>query len=133
MTIIDVMGTLHFLVIGAQKAGTTTLHTILRMHGQLWLPPDKEVPFFSDTGAWPDFQSFLADAYRGAPANRLWGAVSPQYMRGGKGISTRDVASRVATAVPDVKLIAVLRDPIERAMSEWRMASRRGQGDTNLR
>ena len=40
---------MEFLVIGAQKAGTTTLWNLLRDHPRLWLPDAKEAPFFSHT------------------------------------------------------------------------------------
>ena len=37
-----------FICVGAQKAGTTTLHNILRQHSEIFLPQDKEIPFFHD-------------------------------------------------------------------------------------
>lgn len=40
---------LDFVVIGAQKGGTTALWQLLRDHPQLWLPPNKEAPYFSHT------------------------------------------------------------------------------------
>ena len=40
-----------FLCVGAQKGGTTWLHTVMAHHPGFWLPPFKEIDFFSDPGA----------------------------------------------------------------------------------
>lgn len=121
------MPTLDFLVIGAQKAGTTTLHVLLKQHPDLWLPPEKETPYFTDNRSWSNFSDFLEDVYGHAPTGMQWGGVNPQYMRGEPELPVSTIAERVFATLPKVKLIAVLRDPIERAISEWRMAIRRGQ------
>ncbi|MEX2374207.1 MAG: sulfotransferase [Dehalococcoidia bacterium] len=119
------MPTQHFLVVGAQKAGTTTLHVLLRQHQSLWLPPQKEAPFFTDATTWSNFDTYMEQVYSDAPAGALLGGVNPQYMRGASGAGTSEVADRVRATLPGVKLIASLRDPVARAVSEWRMATRR--------
>jgi hypothetical protein len=119
---------LEFIVIGAQKAGTTTLWQLLRDHPQLWLPETKEAPFFSHTEVYErglrDYLSRL-----GAPSDgeRLRGTVTPHYMHGWHDAGTRTVAERIARALPDVRLIALLRDPVARARSQHAMAIARGR------
>jgi hypothetical protein len=108
-----------FLVIGAQRAGTTTLYHALVQHPQiLGAIADKEVHFFDVRYADG------IDAYRGAfptraavrragPGARV-GEATPYYL------FHPAVPARVASQLPDVRLIAVLRDPVERAWSQYR-------------
>jgi hypothetical protein len=132
---------LDFIVIGAQKAGTTSLFQHLKQHPQISLPAGKEVPYFShDTTharGWTPYMRNLI-RYDGLvdPA-RKWGTVTPQYMVGGVYKPTRDnvlsnsydertVPLRIYEYLPDVRLIAILRDPVERARSHHRMLAMRG-------
>jgi hypothetical protein len=118
---------LEFLVIGAQKAGTTTLWNLLRDHPQLWLPDAKEAPFFSHTEIYErGLASYLERL--GVPEGDgvLCGTVTPHYMHGWRDAGTRTVAERVARLLPDVRLIALLRDPVARARSQHAMATARG-------
>ena len=113
---------LDFCVIGAQKGGTTTLFEHLRRHPDLCLPADKEAPFFnrpelSSRGADSLFTTYFPQP---VPVDRLLGTVTPQYM------CIAGCAARLADAFPGCRLIAVLRDPVERAYSHFRMAVRRG-------
>lgn len=112
---------LDFIVIGAQKAGTTTLYRHLVDHPSLHLPPEKEAPFFSRDDRYArGMEWYLHEFFRGASVDALWGTVSPEYM-------TRScVPARLAATVPQVRLIALLRDPIERAISHYMMSVRRG-------
>jgi len=123
---------LDFLVIGAQKAGTTSLWHYLREHPLLRFPRDKELSVFAFmTPSEADFATGIPSLFEDVQPNSLLGTVSPNYMIGNlsgePGEDVPVVAGRIAAALPDVKLIAVLRDPIERAVSAYRMAFRRGQ------
>jgi Sulfotransferase family len=121
---------LDFLVIGAAKAGTTSLHEYLRTHPELYLPEAKEQLFFTRDEAYESgWDAFAAVAFYGAPENRLWGMVTPHYLAGPvlwrKSTATADAqahivtARRIAALFPDLKLIALLRDPVERALSSY--------------
>jgi len=99
-----------FLIIGAQKAGTTALYAYLRRHPNVTGPPWKEVSFFDRHyrrgEAW----------YRGNfPIKRhaLVGEASPSYL------FHPLVPERVATLVPHARLIVLLRDPVDRALSHY--------------
>ncbi len=112
---------LDFLIIGAQKAGTTSLFKYLQAHPQLYLLPEKEASFFCHderfSRGWDWYlREFLSDA----PAGRLWGKASPDYMADPR------VPQRMCDLLPGVKLITLLRDPIERAYSQYLMSFRRG-------
>lgn len=127
--------TLDFIIIGAQKAGTTTLFEHLRQHPELSLPASKEFPFFSHEATrergWKDY---ISKAFPFADASSKWGTATPQYMvgglweqpnpvPGGEAYDERTVPLRIQERVPDARLIAILRDPAERARSHHRMAA----------
>jgi hypothetical protein len=123
---------LDFLGIGAPKAGTTSLHEYLRTHPELFLPEVKEQPFFTRDSEYEEgWDSFARVAFHGAPAGRRYGKITPHYMGGpvewtdstaeaaaGEAASAV-TARRIAEEFPDVKLIAMLRDPVERAISSY--------------
>ncbi|EED31676.1 sulfotransferase [gamma proteobacterium NOR5-3] len=113
------MKTLDFIIIGAQKCATTTLFELLRQHPGIAMPIEKELPFFTNEDCGPEAWSAFADQYYGGADGKLWGKASPQYM------ADEDIPRRMAARMPDTKLIAVLRDPIDRSRSHFRMALRR--------
>jgi sulfotransferase family protein len=119
---------LDFIVIGAQKAGTTSLWQYLRGHPLIALPDDKEAPFFFTPAASEPggFASFVDLHFKDAPADAVVGKITPHYMMGNQRVSAEMIAQRIAHVLPDVRIIALLRDPIERAISHYRMSIRRG-------
>jgi hypothetical protein len=85
------------------------------------MPPAKEVPFFTDDQAFSQgLESYLAAHFKNAPETSLWGKATPHYL------SDSRASTRIARELPKVKLIAILRDPSERALSHYRMSVRRG-------
>jgi Sulfotransferase family len=113
------------------KGGTTALHALLAQHPDLYLSPVKEPKFYLCDGRppprrsqrgpgdahsarewiWrrPSYEALFADA----PAGRLRGESTPFYLY--------DLAAhaRMAADVPNAKIIAILRDPVDRAYSNW--------------
>jgi hypothetical protein len=136
---------LDFIVIGAQKAGTTSLFQYLRSHPEVWLPAEKERPYFSNDAVYRlGWGAYVQSLGRALPARDAsppvrHGTVTPQYMAGSVFTSTDDegegeeqygvrtVPSRIREQLPDVRLIAILRDPVDRAVSHHRMEARRGR------
>jgi Sulfotransferase family len=119
---------LDFIVIGVQKGATTSLWQYLRRHPQIAMPDFKEAPVFCmDSERIPTTLARLMDSAFGevGPQVKL-GKVTPHYMMGKKDVDVDLIAERIAAALPDVRLIALLRDPIERAISQYRMSVRRG-------
>ncbi len=110
-----------FLIIGAQKAGTTALYAYLREHPAVAGPPWKEVSFF-DRHFWRG-----AAWYRGHFPNTLYlrrirsragveplvGEASPSYL------FHPFAPARAAALLPEVRLIALVRNPIDRALSHY--------------
>ncbi len=113
-----------FLVVGAQKSGTTSLFLMLSRHPDLCLPARKEVQFFSSDALYPKGLDWYAETYfDGCAEGRLAGEVSPQYLY------STEIARRVHAGLPEAKIIAILRAPIDRAYSQYLMSTRRGQED----
>lgn len=114
-----------FLVAGVQKGGTTALFDYLREHPALCLPAAKELHFFDDeTGVdWsaPDYGAYHAPFLAERPApGAVWGEATPIYTY------WPNALERIRAYNPAMKLIVVLRDPVERAWSHWRMERARG-------
>jgi hypothetical protein len=117
-----------FLIIGAQKAGTTSLFAYLRQHPQVRSPAAKEVHFFDlrwDLGVgWYQSQFpthlQLRIAARRSGRRVITGEASPYYF------AHPLVPARAQSVVPDAKLIVILRDPVERAFAHYRHEVRAG-------
>ena len=118
------MKPLDFLIIGAQKCATTTLFELLRQHPAINMPLEKEVPFFTEAACEENDWANYAGRYFGQEDDRLWGKATPQYM------CDPSAAARIHALMPSVKLVAILRDPIERTWSHYQMGRRR---DTEAR
>jgi hypothetical protein len=125
------VGLPDFLVIGAPKAGSTALHAALVQHPQLFLSTPKEPKFFL-TGERPpsrsaqqgpgDAHSAREWIWRRADYEALFDAAPPGTLRGeSTPFYLWDSAAhrRIHSLVPHAKLIAVIRDPVERAYSNW--------------
>jgi len=125
---------LDFIVIGAQKSGTTTLFEYLRKHPELFLPSGKEAPFFSHDTSWNEgWSEYVRHHFALATESKRWGTVTPHYMYGSLCEATnpdelaavsrpeRLVPERIASHSPNARLVAILRDPVDRAYSHYRM------------
>ena len=123
-----------FLVIGAYKAGSTTLHHLLGAHPDVFVPERKEPSYFAFVGlsdaeiaANPIAPLAVTDrsAYErlfdGAGGSTAVGEVSPEYLK------SPHAAANIADALPQASLIAVLRNPVERAYSDFLMYRRDGR------
>lgn len=108
---------IDFIVIGAMKSGTTTVHDLLKSDKRIALPYGKEAPFFTDRQKIEEgVDKFIKKFYQRSLMGKCIGKVSPQYM------SWYDVAAKnIALQCPKVKLITVLRDPIDRLVSHYCM------------
>jgi Sulfotransferase family len=119
-----------FLVIGAARSATTSLHYALRAHPQVFVPERKEPNFFAFEGLPADADPGVATSvtrledyvrlFQGVTDEEAIGEVSPVYL-----VNPR-ACERIHTHIPEAKLIAVLRNPIERAYSDYLMRIREG-------
>jgi hypothetical protein len=118
----------NFLIIGAAKSGTTALHHYLKQHPQVYMSPRKEPNFFAFEGQKVNFggpgdewilESTITtlEAYEkqfeAATSERAIGEASPWYL-----YSTR-AAQNIHRHIPSAKLIAILRNPADRAFSSY--------------
>lgn len=118
---------LDFICIGAAKSATTTLYDLLKGHPEIILPTNKEAPFFSDDRVYHNGLSwYLATYFPVVSKTQKVGTITPQYMIGEGDVTVRRVAERIKQDAPNVKLIAILRHPIGRSFSHYRMLRKRG-------
>ncbi len=117
-----------FFVIGAPKAGTTALHVALARHPGLFLSPVKEPKFFLTDGpprtkAGPGAEhSNSTYVWRREQYEQLFAGAAPGALRGESTtlyLSDMEAHRRLHDLVPSARLIAVLRDPVDRAHSNW--------------
>jgi len=100
-----------FLIVGAMKAGTTSLATWLGAHPDVFMPRQKEVHFFD--AQWARGTSWYAEQFADAPAGALIGEATPAYM------VNKDYLDRMVSVVPNARLVVVLREPTTRAWSHY--------------
>jgi hypothetical protein len=119
----------NFFIVGAAKSGTTALYRYLRQHPDVYLPDVKEPRFFSydpsdrtqyaGPRAHELIDSVVKDQaayealYAAVNGESAIGDVSPAYL------PSPIAAGRIRAAVPDARVVAVLRDPVERAYSHF--------------
>jgi hypothetical protein len=103
-----------FLLIGAMKSGTTTLYWYLREHPDVFMASPKEPNFFNDH--WHRGVGWYERLFAGAGATRARGEASVRYASYPDG---PECPSRIASVIPDVRLLYVVRDPIARMRSHY--------------
>jgi hypothetical protein len=117
-----------FLIAGVPKAGTTALHAALSRHPGLYLSPIKEPKFFLTDGPPPtkggpgDALTYREHVWERDRYEALFDAAPPGAPRGEATplyLYDPDAMRRIHRLIPDVKLIVVIRDPVERAHSNW--------------
>jgi hypothetical protein len=107
-----------FLVIGANRCGTTSLWRALDSHPEVRVPSDKEREFFSIDERYEEgLESYLRWTFPDLRDDEVMGTVTPQLM---DPRAVRMNIERIRATCPEVKLIALLRNPIERAISQVR-------------
>ena len=114
-----------FLIGGVQKAGTTALARYLAGHPQLVLPQGKEAhvfddPRFDDTWDRARIDCEYARHFDAGGEGRLHGDATPIYL------SHPTLVERIAAYNPAMRWIVLLRDPVERAISQYGMERARG-------
>ena len=118
----------NFLIIGAAKAGTTALHEYLQQHPQIYMTPTKETNFFAFEGKEVNFQGVGDDAlkefsitdietykaqFAGVATEKAIGEACPSYLY------YPQAATRIKQYLPDVRLIVILRNPVDRAYANF--------------
>jgi len=108
-----------FFLLGASKAGTTSLHYYLAQHPDILMSDPKEPPFFRlEYERGPEW--YWRTYFRRYAGQRAAGDGAPQNLH------LPFVAARIAATVPDARLIVLCRNPVDRAVSAWRHNVRLG-------
>ncbi len=119
----------NFLVIGGNRCGTTWIAKNLRLHPEIYMPSKKELHFFDkDFGnGWDYYESYFPEEK--CRSYKAIGEATPAY------IYKPDIAQLIKSRMLDVKLIASLRNPIDRAYSQyWNLfATAPSEGHINKR
>ncbi|MBM2294571.1 sulfotransferase [Sulfitobacter pseudonitzschiae] len=111
---------LDFVVVGAQKAGTTTLHNMLAAHSDIALPALKETHFFSHHDRALRGPHWYADQFGIRESAAIVGEIDPEYL------FAPQAATAIETMTTAAKFVIILRHPLDRAYSHFQMSQRRG-------
>jgi len=115
-----------FLIIGAGKCGTTSLYSYLDNHPQILLPNNKEINFFSKNFAnGLDWYLSQFPTITDSPSF-ITGEASPSYF------FMPDVPERIYEIAPNIKLIVLLRNPVDRSISAYYQNRKTGKGTKSL-
>jgi hypothetical protein len=108
-----------FLIIGSQKAGTTSLYEVLRRHPDVTMARKKEIHFFIHDRLYRQglarYERFF---WNGKPDSRAIGEATPGYL------CYPQVPERIRRSLPEARLVLTVRNPIERAHSQYWYARR---------
>ena len=119
------MKKLDFIIIGAQKSGTSALSHFLAQHPEICMAEPREAHAFDHegyAGKWCDelLDEYYGGYFRHASGEPCLGEATPIYL------FLPAAAAEISTWNPDIKLLVILRDPVERAISHYRMAVEEG-------
>jgi hypothetical protein len=117
----------NFLIIGAAKAGTTSLYSYLAQHPQIYMSEQKEPRFFAIEGEQPNYGGITQGINRSSISTledyqALFAGVGDEVAVGEAStiyLYSEKAAERIKHHIPDAKLIAVLRNPADRAFSSY--------------
>ena len=124
----------NFYIVGAVKSGTTSLYARLKKHPQVFLPEMKEPHYFASSPVpahlkhehcTGDLDAYM-NLYRGSEGYKAIGDASPSYLW------DEAAPRRIHEVAPHARIIAILRDPIDRAYSEYLMAIMNGSDSLPL-
>ncbi|WP_217899831.1 sulfotransferase family protein [Nodularia sp. NIES-3585] len=106
----------NLIIIGAMKSGTSSLHNYLNLHPEIQMSTLKELDFFVLEKNWNQGIDWYSNQFPINQEARIFGESSPNYT---KCHIFPNVPQRMASVLPEVKLIYILRDPIKRILSHY--------------
>jgi hypothetical protein len=113
----------NFVIVGAMKCGTSSLAKWLGDHPDAWVVPEKELHFFNQ--GWERGLPWYESRFTASNGQARVGEASPTYL------VDLDCHDRMASVLPDARLIAMVRDPVDRAYSHyWHWRERMGETRT---
>ena len=122
----------NFLVIGAQKCGTTWMHYILRQHPKIYIPKCKEIHFFNKSKNYEKDIGWYKSHFQEVVNEKAIGEATPNYFWTSKDTytyysRTSNIPELVSHHIPSVKIILILRNPVDRAVSAYYEHIRQGR------
>jgi hypothetical protein len=106
----------YFSILGAARAGTTSLYHYLEQHPAICMSDPKETPFFPTSEYKNGLDHYWKKYFSGWNGEIALGEANPS------NLYLADVPHRIRHTIPESKLIVILRNPVDRAISHWRMA-----------
>ncbi|MFP4576017.1 MAG: sulfotransferase family protein [Coleofasciculus sp.] len=104
----------NLIVIGTQKGGTSSLHYYLSLHPEIYMCREKELDFFIAQRNWERGVEWYKKNFVGEA--KIYGESSPNYTDYPR---YDQIAKRMHSIVPNVKIVYILRDPIKRIISHY--------------
>lgn len=111
----------NFLYIGTSKAGSTWLYAVLSQHPEIYVAPGKGLYFFSSHYGMG--VEWYRQHFHGASGKRAIGDISHNYLY------SREAPERIAAMNPGMKLLVCLREPVDRAFSDYLHRVKNGEID----
>lgn len=118
----------HFVIVGAQRCGTTYLYRLLDEHPEIEManPLRPEPKFFLDDDLYPLGLPYYESQFFSEAGTRVRGEKSTSY------IESEIAAQRIKALLPEATVLVVLRDPVRRAISNYRFSVQNGAEDLPL-
>jgi len=124
----------NFFIVGAPKAGTTSIYNYLKNIPGIFMSPEKEPNYFSKKNI-PDDHPIIPirdkkkylQLFKGVKDEKIIGEASPTYL------ADPEAPKLIHEACPDAKILISLRDPVERAFSHFLMVKGVGRVKTSFR
>jgi sulfotransferase family protein len=108
----------EFIIVGAQKAGTTWLANMLQQHREIYVPDPIETHFFDVQENFNKGDQWYQSLFEGSHEGQVVGEKTPDYFWTQRGTDFhKDMPQRIFKTTPKCKLIFVLRNPVARAIS----------------
>lgn len=120
---------IRFLVIGAEKSGTTWLADMLRQHPNIFIPAQKELHYFNrQMDEAPELENYnfgkpanwYLSLFQGAAEGQILGECCPAYLW------DEQAPQKIRDFNPSIKILMILRNPVERFLSSYRYTIQRG-------
>ncbi len=105
----------NFFIAGMPKCGTTALAAYLQKHPDVMISEPKEPHYFSAYYDELDYEDYIRSCYKRYKGEKIVGEATPLYLRFPWALE------RMAAHCPDAKFIALFRNPVDRAYSQWWM------------
>lgn len=128
----------NFMILGAQKAGTTWIANMLKHHPEIFIPEDKEIHFFNKSYNYKKGFEWYHSFFSTSGGAKMIGDATPNYLWTGtsqdenvESNRTQNIPQKIYDYNPDLKFIVSLRDPVSRAYSAYKSLIRGGHISPN--